>query len=315
VIFVSYSSTDRGYVDQLVAHLKQHGVPVWYDPNIRPGDRYVQAIEQAIDGCTGIVVVMSNASKASTWVESECEAAAHRHKLVLPFLLEGTPFLQYTSTQYVDVRGGKLPDAKVIEDLKQIAAGRQPAPRAVLSAGAPSPAGAVPPRAPGAAPRKRRAGVAVLVTLLALALVGGVGWGVAKLVGAVSAEPTDVDRLASEVSQTYKDTTITITRIWENPDSAPGIYLEMLVNNEGSDKKFVIECCELLEQPAGRQRQAVPGMPSPPIPAGYSVSTSVGFYGWIDAATTNLRIVLAVKYEDEPATTEVEFTSVALTPP
>src|SRR6185369_16592896 len=73
-IFISYSSTDRPYVDQLVAVLQQAGIAVWYDPKIAPGDRYIQVIENALDNCSAVVLVMTRASKASRWVESECEA-------------------------------------------------------------------------------------------------------------------------------------------------------------------------------------------------------------------------------------------------
>jgi hypothetical protein len=71
-LFLSYSSTDRAYVDRLVDHLQKHGVPVWYDPDIQPGARYVQVIEDAINQCSGVIVVMSRASEASRRVEPEC---------------------------------------------------------------------------------------------------------------------------------------------------------------------------------------------------------------------------------------------------
>jgi TIR domain len=307
VIFVSYSSRDRGYVDQLVAHLKKHGVPVWYDPNIRPGDRYVQAIEQAIDGCTGILVVMSGASKASKWVESECEAAAHRHKRIVPFLLEGTPFLQYASTQYVDVRGGRLPDSQVIDDLKQIAAGLQPTPRAVLPvARAPSPPSASPSR-PGEA--TGRPGFALFVFLVVAALLGGAVWGGLQLAqfakgeldtnspfrtSSASALPL-VERLVAPVSVTSEGTTFSVTGVRA---SAARVELTLSAENMTAAGLEIWMCCQLVEQPSGRQqgRSHLDGGDfGGNVPAGVTITGSAIYDGGLMPETTSLVLVLEIR--------------------
>jgi hypothetical protein len=174
-VFISYSSADRAYVDRLAAFLRQQGVPVWYDPNIGPGQRYVQVIEEAINACAGMVVVMSHGSKASRWVESECEAAIRQGKPVVPFLLQdGAEFLQLRSTQYVDVRGARLPTPDVVETLRRIAGVVVVRPDAMgLGGTSPAPAAV---REPTPAARRR----VVLAGVLTLLVAGGT-YGVTRL--------------------------------------------------------------------------------------------------------------------------------------
>jgi hypothetical protein len=50
-VFISYSRSDRTYVDLLAAHLVQHAIPVWYDYELAAGDRWDKIIRDRIDTC------------------------------------------------------------------------------------------------------------------------------------------------------------------------------------------------------------------------------------------------------------------------
>jgi len=116
-VFVSYSRTDKPYVDRLVAHLGAAGIPVWVDHEIDHGDRWASVIESQITTCAAFVPVMTPAAAGSEWVEREVQFAQQLAKPILPLLLSGRPFFRLGTTQHEDVTGGGMPTAKFIERL------------------------------------------------------------------------------------------------------------------------------------------------------------------------------------------------------
>jgi hypothetical protein len=125
-VFISYSSTDRAYVQRLAAHLVANEVLVWFDPQIGPGERFADVIELQINECAAVVVVMSRAAAASKWVPREIEWSDRRNKPMLSLLLDGEVFFQYANTQYVDVRNGRLPDERFVAELQRLCAAAPP---------------------------------------------------------------------------------------------------------------------------------------------------------------------------------------------
>jgi formylglycine-generating enzyme required for sulfatase activity len=66
------------------------------------------------------VVIMCPRAFAAEWVQSELQRAKRKQKVILPLLLEGhEPWLSVESTQFYDVRGEKIPDARFFETLKK----------------------------------------------------------------------------------------------------------------------------------------------------------------------------------------------------
>jgi hypothetical protein len=118
-IFISYSHVDRPYVDRLAAYLAGAGLDVWHDDNIEPGDIWVSKIRAELDECAAVVLVASPSAAESTWVAAELERANAAGKPVLPLLLhEGAwaanNYLHiFTTTQYENVVGGRMPEACV----------------------------------------------------------------------------------------------------------------------------------------------------------------------------------------------------------
>src|SRR5690348_6530516 len=124
-VFVSYSRRDREYVQRLVGHLKQGGVPVWYDGDIPVGTRWIGELERQLAGCSVLLLVMSQASVTSDNVLDELHAARLHGKRIIPLRLDDCrPPFQAAGYQFEDVSGGRLPGAKFVADL---AAQAQPA--------------------------------------------------------------------------------------------------------------------------------------------------------------------------------------------
>ncbi len=79
--FISYSSQDSVFAEKLAADLKGHGVPVWIDSHdMKIGARIRQTIDDQIMAHDKLLLVLSENSSASTWVENEVEAALDKER-------------------------------------------------------------------------------------------------------------------------------------------------------------------------------------------------------------------------------------------
>lgn len=75
-VFVSHSSVDKPWVRQLVQDLRRYGVTVWVDEEeIRPGSRIVDALEESLEACRAMSLVVSPESMTSGWVKEEYSRA------------------------------------------------------------------------------------------------------------------------------------------------------------------------------------------------------------------------------------------------
>jgi hypothetical protein len=92
-VFVSHSSKDKPFVRKLVEALKKRLLNVWVDEHeIKVGDSLVGKISEALEDADYLVIVLSQASVSSRWVEQELNAALSNQisgkGVVLPVLLE-----------------------------------------------------------------------------------------------------------------------------------------------------------------------------------------------------------------------------------
>ena len=75
-VFLSYHSGDADWVVTLKEALEASGVRVWLDRDqIRPGDRFVSVLEEALTRVACVVVVVSAGSLRSSWVQDEYHRA------------------------------------------------------------------------------------------------------------------------------------------------------------------------------------------------------------------------------------------------
>jgi uncharacterized protein YjbI with pentapeptide repeats len=74
--FVSYSSKDEEFARRLYADLQSEGVRCWFAPeDLKIGDRYRVRIDESIRSYDKLLLVLSENSVASQWVEKEVETA------------------------------------------------------------------------------------------------------------------------------------------------------------------------------------------------------------------------------------------------
>lgn len=71
-VFISHSAKDREFVTALASDLVQSGLNVWLDQwNIKVGDSFAQAIDEAIKESRFLLIVMSPDYFQSTWTRQE----------------------------------------------------------------------------------------------------------------------------------------------------------------------------------------------------------------------------------------------------
>ena len=77
--FISYSHQDEAFAQHLHAQLQQAGLRVWYAPeDMRSGQKIHEQIDHAIHQHDRLLLVLSEASMASEWVQTEIAQARQR---------------------------------------------------------------------------------------------------------------------------------------------------------------------------------------------------------------------------------------------
>jgi len=79
--FISYSSKDQAFADRLRSRLVQEKLRVWYAPeDMRGGQKQFEQIHQAIRVHDKFLLVLSDDSIDSPWIETELRTALQREK-------------------------------------------------------------------------------------------------------------------------------------------------------------------------------------------------------------------------------------------
>jgi Flp pilus assembly protein TadD len=106
VAFFSYCREDSSFALRLAGDLKAAGAKVWVDQlDIRPGQRWDRAVEEALKNCARMVVILSPASVNSNNVLDEVSFALEEQKTVIPVICRdcSVPF-RLRRLQHVDFR-------------------------------------------------------------------------------------------------------------------------------------------------------------------------------------------------------------------
>ena len=94
--FISYSSKDQAFAKRLYTDLQSHGVRCWFAPeDLKIGDRIRPRIDESIRLHDKLLLVLSQYSVASQWVEQEVERALARERkenkvILFPIRLDKT---------------------------------------------------------------------------------------------------------------------------------------------------------------------------------------------------------------------------------
>jgi hypothetical protein len=118
-VFLSYARADHVYAHALAGELRRVGVDLWLDRDIRPGTNWDRSVEDALERCRTMLVVMSPAAVPSENVRDEWSYFLERGKVVHPFVYQACdlPF-RLRRRQYLVSTGDLLNDiARVVNML------------------------------------------------------------------------------------------------------------------------------------------------------------------------------------------------------
>lgn len=88
-VFVSYSRTDKEFVQRLAMDLQQAGLDVWWDlSDIQGSDVWERKIEEGLRTSQYFIVVLSPASLESRWVRREYLSADNKALKIIPLRLK-----------------------------------------------------------------------------------------------------------------------------------------------------------------------------------------------------------------------------------
>lgn len=91
-LFISYSSKDSHFVEELLNILIGCNVAYWKAPEmIAAGSNYAREIPKAIHDCDVFLLVVSENSQNSIWVEKEVDVAICYRKRIIPIRIDGVP--------------------------------------------------------------------------------------------------------------------------------------------------------------------------------------------------------------------------------
>jgi hypothetical protein len=91
-VFISHSSADKGWADQICSVLESNGISCWIAPrDILPGMSWADAIVRAIAESELLLLLISAQSNSSPHVAREVERADSRKLPILPVRLENVP--------------------------------------------------------------------------------------------------------------------------------------------------------------------------------------------------------------------------------
>jgi hypothetical protein len=122
--FLSHAHVDKAIVDPLYLWLSEvAGVPVWYDAaHLPPAASIVSALPDAMTNCRGMIIVVSQASLRSGWVEQEYRVAMAqlvkcKDFRIVPIRLDASavPDLLET-TKWIDLPEGRI-DLRAADNL------------------------------------------------------------------------------------------------------------------------------------------------------------------------------------------------------
>lgn len=101
-IFISYSRKNAEIVKKICEEFGNLGQDVFIDKSgILPGETYAEKIVDTIEGCSAVVLMLSNASNVSKMVLREINIAVNNDKIITPLIIEPVSSLSKTLQFYL----------------------------------------------------------------------------------------------------------------------------------------------------------------------------------------------------------------------
>ncbi|MEE8330553.1 MAG: TIR domain-containing protein [Acidimicrobiia bacterium] len=104
-VFVSYKSEDRERASLMAEALERRGWPVWWDHEIQAGQAFRRVIAEALDAAVCVVVLWTELSVESEWVQEEAQEAKARSVLIPALLDDVRQPLGFGQTQTANIIG------------------------------------------------------------------------------------------------------------------------------------------------------------------------------------------------------------------
>jgi formylglycine-generating enzyme required for sulfatase activity len=90
-VFISYSTQDKTIADAVCHSLEESSIPCWIAPRDEiSGESFAKQIMQAIKKCKVIVLIFSEKSNKSEYVENEIDKGFKSGKPIIPFMIDKT---------------------------------------------------------------------------------------------------------------------------------------------------------------------------------------------------------------------------------
>jgi adenylate cyclase len=102
-IFLSYARDDVDAARQLAEGLAQAGHDVWWDSHLHGGSRFAKEIDRALKNAEAVVVIWSEASLDSAWVQDEAAEARDSERLVPVAIGSAKPPLGFRQFHTIDL--------------------------------------------------------------------------------------------------------------------------------------------------------------------------------------------------------------------
>jgi hypothetical protein len=130
-IFISHSSKDNTFTGDLADGLREAGFNVWVDlDSIPDGGRWLREIQQGVEGCGALLMIMSRFARESEWVERETLLALTLRKPLYIAQIDDAPLpLHLIDRQFTDFREDESRALKqIIRALRKISLADTPPP-------------------------------------------------------------------------------------------------------------------------------------------------------------------------------------------
>jgi TIR domain len=117
-VFISYSRSERDYVEQLAQYLTERSITVWYDYEVETGEPFSQRIQTAIDESVAFIVVVTAAAVESSWVRRELSRAVRKGIPLCPLMRQACDIpIELDGVQSEDVTDGRMPTPRFVARL------------------------------------------------------------------------------------------------------------------------------------------------------------------------------------------------------
>lgn len=104
-IFISYKREDQTEARALAESLEQVGWTVWWDPQLRAGERFDEVIERELTNAKCVIVIWSRRAVQSQYVKDEATYALERNKLIPVAIDEVSPPFRFQGLHTISLAG------------------------------------------------------------------------------------------------------------------------------------------------------------------------------------------------------------------